>query len=197
MDKKILVTYTTLSGSTAEVAEAVAEELKGCGAAVDVLPMAQVTDLAPYSAVVAGGPMVMGWHREAVKFVKAHRQELGRVPVAYFITGMSLTDTGTTQVSGAPVTIDPELAKAPKKPGKLSFTERYATAENYLGEALKAAPGARPVSAAIFGGKMDYTRLKLFQMLFVMLIIRAQPGDRRNWPVIRSWAASLYPALVR
>jgi len=34
-------------------------------------------------------------------------------------------------------------------------------------------------------------RLKFFQMLFVMLIIQAQPGDLRNWDAIRSWAQDL------
>jgi menaquinone-dependent protoporphyrinogen IX oxidase len=42
-----------------------------------------------------------------------------------------------------------------------------------------------------FAGKLDYSRLNLLQMLFVMLIIQAQPGDRRNWPAIKAWAAKL------
>jgi hypothetical protein len=32
-------------------------------------------------------------------------------------------------------------------------------------------------------------------MAFVMLVIQAQPGDRRNWALIKSWGASL-PGLL-
>jgi hypothetical protein len=39
--------------------------------------------------------------------------------------------------------------------------------------------------------------LKLLQMLFVLLVIQAQPGDRRNWPVIREWAAGLRTQLLK
>jgi menaquinone-dependent protoporphyrinogen IX oxidase len=60
---------------------------------------------------------------------------------------------------------------------------------------LKAAPHVRPVSVAFFGGKLELFRLNIFQMLFVILVIRAQPGDRRNWPPIQQWAASLLPLL--
>jgi hypothetical protein len=44
---------------------------------------------------------------------------------------------------------------------------------------------------AIFGGSLALYRLKLLQMLFVMLVIRAQAGEKRNYPVIREWAAEL------
>jgi hypothetical protein len=33
-------------------------------------------------------------------------------------------------------------------------------------------------------------------MLFVMVIIQAQPGDFRNWPAIRAWAVRLRSAFA-
>ena len=45
-------------------------------------------------------------------------------------------------------------------------------------------------------GKLDYSTLNIFYMLFVMVIIQAQPGDHRDWETIRAWAASLRPALL-
>jgi menaquinone-dependent protoporphyrinogen oxidase len=57
---KVLVTYATNSGSTAEVAKAVMEELQKSGAQVDLLPIAKVGELASYSAVVLGAPMILG-----------------------------------------------------------------------------------------------------------------------------------------
>ena len=191
MQTKILIAYTTNSGSTSEVAEAVAAELGKGGAVVEVRRLEEVQDLSPYGAVVVGGPMILGWHRGAVKFLKKHQQALSRVPVAYFFTAMSLTRTGDTHLQGVPIEIDPNLPKDAKNPTRLSLQERYATVERYLGPVLRAAPLVKPVSVGIFGGKLDYSRLKLLQMLFVMLVIQAQPSDRRNWPAIREWAASL------
>jgi len=191
MDKKCLVAYATNSGSTQEVAEAVAEEVRKGGVVVDLRLLDEVDDLSPYNAVVIGAPMILGWHRGAVKFLKKHQQALSQRQVAYFMTAMSLTKTGESQLNGIPVMIDPNLPKEPVNPGRLSLSEKYATVRRYLGSVLKSVPKVKPVSVALFGGKLEYFRLKLFQMLFVMLIIRVQPGDRRNWPAIREWAVNL------
>ena len=61
----------------------------------------------------------------------------------------------------------------------------------YVRPILQAAPGMKPVSVAIFGGRLDLFRLSLWQRLFVMLVIGAQPGEFRNWDFIRGWAAGL------
>lgn len=63
MPNKVLVAYTTNSGSTQQVAEAVAGELGKTGAAVEVCRLEEVGDLSPYGAVVVGGPMILGWLR--------------------------------------------------------------------------------------------------------------------------------------
>jgi menaquinone-dependent protoporphyrinogen IX oxidase len=193
--KKILVAYTTNSGSTEEVAQAIADELAKGGDPVDLRRLEEVTDISPYQAVVVGAPMILGWHRSAMKFVKNHQQALSKARLAYFFTAMSLTQTGENSIDSIPVCVDPEQAKPPKKAGKLSLAERYSLPASYLRPVLKAAPRLKPVSVAFFGGKLELFRLNIFQMLFVMLVIRAQPGDRRNWLLIQEWAASLHPLL--
>jgi menaquinone-dependent protoporphyrinogen IX oxidase len=193
--KPVLVAYTTNSGSTESVAQAVAEELGKTGATVEVRRLEEVASLEPYAAVVVGAPMILGWHRAARSFVKTHQQVLSSLPVAYFFTAMSLTQTGETTVQGIPVLVDTRLAKPPRKVGRLSFRERYATVARYLGPVLADAPLVKPLSVAFFGGKLELFRLKLLQMIFVMLIIRAEPGDLRNWPAIREWAAGLQTGL--
>jgi menaquinone-dependent protoporphyrinogen oxidase len=192
MPTKVLVTYTTNSGSTREVAEAVAGGLGTNSLVTDVRRMEDVPNLELYSAVVVGGPMILGWHRRAVDFLKKQQKVLSQVPVAYFFTAMSLMRTRETHIQGVPIYIDPGLGKCPEKPDRRSFRERYATVEHYLGPVLKQTPVIRPVSAAFFAGKMDYSRLNLPQMLFARFIVGAQPGDRRNWDAIREWAAGLH-----
>jgi menaquinone-dependent protoporphyrinogen IX oxidase len=189
--KKILVTYATMSGSTAEVALAVGEVLIQFGNEVDVLPLEKVADLNAYKAVVIGAPMVIGWHRSALKFLVKNCQVLRQIPLAAFATGMSLTSAGETEVSSVSVFIDKALAKPVKKVGRPSLKERHTDINHYAAPIIKAAGPAHLVSIAFFGGRLEYHRLKLPAKLFVMLVIQASPGDRRNWDAIRSWAGSL------
>jgi menaquinone-dependent protoporphyrinogen IX oxidase len=193
MRNGILVAYASNAGSTVDVAEAVAAELAASGLTVEVRPIAEVTaaDLARYGAVVVGAPMILGWHRAAIGFLRRHRAALAGVPVALFATALTATRTDEPAPAGVAVTVDPQLAHAPRTPGRLSFKERYSRVNNYLRPMLAAAGPLRPVRVALFAGKLDIGRLKFLQMLFVMLIIGAQPGDRRNWPAIRAWARDL------
>jgi menaquinone-dependent protoporphyrinogen IX oxidase len=73
----------------------------------------------------------------------------------------------------------------------LSFKERYARLENYIRPILKAAHPVRPVEIGVFGGRLEYGRLKWWAVMFAMLVIQAPAGDRRNWEAIREWAAGL------
>lgn len=188
---KILVAYATMAGSTAEVAQAVGEEISKSGLQVDVLPLGEVKDLKAYDGVVVGGPMIMGWHRGASGFLKKHRGDFRRIPLAVFVTTMSLTKTADMSVEGVPITVDENLPKPPKEAGRLNFRERYARLSHYLQPILQATQPVKPVSVGIFGGRLEYGRLKWWAVLFAMVIIQAPAGERRNWPVIRAWAAGL------
>jgi menaquinone-dependent protoporphyrinogen IX oxidase len=107
---------------------------------------------------------------------------------------MSLTQAGEMSVGDVSVYVDEKLPKPPEKEGSLSFRENYARLSKYLRPILKA---SKPVSIGVFGGRIEYGRLKWWAVLFVMLIIQAPAGDRRNWPAIQEWSASLPAAFQR
>jgi menaquinone-dependent protoporphyrinogen oxidase len=192
---KVLVAYATMAGSTAEVAQGVAKVLTSSGHEVDVRPVDSVSDLEGYQAVVVGAPMILGWHRAGRRFLHHHRDSLRTRPFAVFATAMSLTQTGVTSLDGVPVLLDEKLAKAPRQPGRLTIRERYTNPANYAGPIFRASRPARPVSLAFFGGRLNFGRLKWWAVLFALIIVRAQAGDRRNWPAIEAWASALSPAL--
>ncbi len=193
--RRVLVAYATRHGSTAKVAETVAEELRAAGCEAEARSVADAASTAGFDAVVVGGPMIFGWHKEAVKFVKARRDALAAVPVAYFITAASLTDDGGDAVDGVPIVKDSWLVKAPARPEKLTCRQRYALPSHYLGDVLKATAPVRPRQAAFFAGALDLTKMNLFEKLFVMLVIGATPGDGRHWDAVREWARGL-PAVL-
>ncbi len=187
----ILVTYATSSGTTVDVAKAVADELAKNDCQVEVQPVEAVHSLDAYDAVVLGAPMIMGFHRSALAFLRQNQEALRRKPLAVFVMAMSLTETPEAALDGVPLVIDKNLAAPLKKAGHPGWKERYTSVANYGSPILKAAGLAKPVSLAFFGGRLDFYRLSWWARLFVMIIIQAQPGDRRNWPVIRAWASAL------
>ena len=152
--------------------------------------------LESYGAVLVGGPMIVGWHRRALSFVHKRQKELSRVPVAYFMTAMELTKDRDNSMGGLEIYQDSSLVRSPLDAQKLNFKEKHSTVAHYLKPVLRKAGLIKPIAIAFFAGKLDYGKLRFFQKLFVMLIIRANGGDRRNWEAIRAWAAGLSDVLL-
>ena len=163
---KILVTYATRAGSTAEVAASVAEVLSATGATVDVKPVTAVHEVKGYDAVVVGSAIRMGhWLPEAVEFVKANRESLSHIPTAYFlVSGFLQEDT-------------PEM-------------RRRVLA--YLDPVRKI---LEPTSIGLFAGKIDYSRMD-WQDRTIAEAISSSEADWRNWEAIRAWAHELQTSLV-
>ncbi|MEM5773713.1 MAG: hypothetical protein AAGU05_01835, partial [Anaerolineaceae bacterium] len=87
--------------------------------------------------------------------------------------------------------LDPGLVKDPARAGKISLRESFTTLEYYLKPMLAAARNVKPVSVAFFNGKLETYRLKWWQAAFVMVVVRATPGDYRDFEVVKSWARGL------
>ncbi len=188
---RVLVTYATNSGSTAEVAEAIFTELNQSEHTAEVKQIEEVTAVNAYDAVVVGAPMIFGWHSAARRFVKKYQDDLSGKKVAYFACAMRLTQVPGEKLAEVPLTLDPSLATAPVKPGALSIKERFSTTGYYLRPMLKAASKIKPVNVAFFNGKLEMFRLKWWQAAFVMIVVQGVPGDYRDWEAIKSWAKSI------
>ncbi len=85
---RVLVAYASKHGSTGEIAAVVAATLVEAGIRADVMPAADVRDLAGYGAVVLGSGLYSAtWLRDANRFVRAHRAALAGLPVWLFSSG--------------------------------------------------------------------------------------------------------------
>ena len=89
--KTIAVLYATREGQTAKIAERVAEDLRACGCAVAVHDVREPgAAIGGAGAVVLAASVHLGRHeKEMVAFVKAHRDELARVPTMFLSVSMS------------------------------------------------------------------------------------------------------------
>jgi menaquinone-dependent protoporphyrinogen oxidase len=193
---RILVAYATRHGSTAEVAEAVGAELRSADVDVTVKQISGGLRADAYDAVVVGGPMIMGWHKDAGRFLKRNSAALAGRPTACFATAASLTETQDESVAGVPLFRDPWLVKVPRRADHLTYKERYASPRHYFNDIVGPARAVRFVGVAFFGGSVDLTKMNLLEKLFVMLIVGAAPGDLRNWEAIRAWGREILPRLL-
>lgn len=85
---RVLVTVASKHGSTREIADAIAEELRAAAIETDVYGVNAVRDLAEYDAVVFGSAIYMGsWLPEARQFAQRHLVTLARLPLWLFSSG--------------------------------------------------------------------------------------------------------------
>ena len=81
MNARVLVAYGTKNGSTAEIADVIADALKEAGLRSETRPAAAARDVTEYDAVVLGGALYAGrWHRDAVRFARRHEHSLAERP---------------------------------------------------------------------------------------------------------------------
>jgi menaquinone-dependent protoporphyrinogen oxidase len=141
MNHKILVTYASRTGSTAEIAGLIAKTLVGQGETVDILPVQDVTDLNPYAAVLLGSGVRFGqWLPEAQTFVEQQGEALKARPLALFtVHGLNLGDDETSR------------------------TQRQA----YLAKVRRL---LNPKSEVFFAGKIDLSKLNFFERLLAKAV---------------------------
>jgi menaquinone-dependent protoporphyrinogen oxidase len=167
---KVLVAYASQYGSTGGVADAIAQALCAGGMAADVKLVNNVDDLSGYRAVVVGSPVQDdAWMDDAIDFVQANRDALSKVPVAYFLTCMT-------------------LGLDPQPEGR----ERMA---RVLQQVQEQVPGVAPVDEGLFAGTIPVGYLSpILGGAYKVLGYHEddfQGLDFRDWDAIRAWAEGL------
>ncbi len=85
---RILVAYASKLGSTGEIAEAIANELRTAGNEADVQPVTAVGTIDGYGAVIIGSALYAAhWQRDANRFVQRHLAALQALPVWLYSSG--------------------------------------------------------------------------------------------------------------
>lgn len=85
---RVLVTFGSKRGGTAEIAMAIARTLREQGHETDCMPAASVRNLGPYRAVIIGGALyARRWSREARAFVRRYEAALRTRHVWMFSSG--------------------------------------------------------------------------------------------------------------
>jgi menaquinone-dependent protoporphyrinogen oxidase len=164
---RVLVGYATAAGSTAGIAERIADTLRAQGCEVLCRPVGPDLDPSAFDAVVVGSAVHdMAWLRPALDF-------LARLPATYAPRVWCFSVGGMTPAG--PV------------------TRRMTTLEvRRVEEGFPA--GFRAREHRFFGGVVQMTGLPLWGRLFWRLI-GGRPGDHRDWPAVESWTRQIAAAL--
>jgi menaquinone-dependent protoporphyrinogen oxidase len=193
--KKVLIAYTSHSGSTKEIAEFIGKEIESGRCQVEIKPVSAITDVSSYDQVIAGGLVYrFGWHPEIAKFVNDHADSLSSRRTAVFVVGLRLVKTKALETAGFPIFVDPKMMKTPGNEEKLSILDSISTLNGILKQTLTTLRKIHPISLGFFCGKLDLKILNFPEqmiMRFLMLVTGIKEGDHRNWEAIRAWVKSL------
>lgn len=162
MAESVLVAYHTRYGATAEVAEAVARELRAAGLRVDLGRIGESGgggDPGGADAVVLGAPIFgRALPPEVTAYVSDHADALRGRPVAMFLIGLTLADPD----------------------------------EDDLDKAEEALEPVRDVVRLVDIGRFGGATTQLPWLLRVLVRLRGSPrGDMRDWDAISTWARDL------
>jgi menaquinone-dependent protoporphyrinogen oxidase len=163
MDKKVLVTYSSKHGSTAEIAEKIGSVLKEAGIDVAVMSVKQAGAPSAYGAVVLGSAAYVGqWRKDAVKYLQDNAASLAQRPVWLFYSGPS--------GEGDPV----KLLDGRIFPDKLKPT----------------IDTIKPRDTVVFHGDVRPEKFGTMER-FVIKRVKSPVGDFRDWDMITAWAMSI------
>ena len=163
MRDKVLVTYASKHGSTAQIADRISQVLGEAGLEVTERPIEKAADPGMFDAIVIGSAVYAGqWRKEAAEWLQLNSQLLAERPTWFFSSG----PTG----EGDPV--------------KLMNGWRFP--ENLLDVADRIGPR----DLAFFHGNLDMSKLNFGEKM-VVKALKAPTGDYRDWQAIRNWATAV------
>jgi menaquinone-dependent protoporphyrinogen oxidase len=166
---RVLVAYASAAGSTAGVAERIADVLGTAGCSVVCRPAGPDVDLDGFDALLVGSAVHdMAWLPSAVDVLRRAAAASASRPVWCFSVGG----------------VNPQGA----------FT-RYLTRKEAQRDERRFPVGLTLREHRVFGGVVDLRGAPWWSRLMYRLA-GTRAGDRRDWPAIEAWARNIAAALT-
>jgi len=160
---RVLVGYASRFGSTRDIANRIGDALRTAGSDVDVRSVDEISDFAPYDAVVFGSGVYDGsWTTAATELMRGHAAVLARKPLWLFTVG-SFGDRH-------PI-IGELIKKEPREIGEFEQT-------------------LHPRGYRVFAGVIDLDHWPAWGRL-LFKAFGGHAGDNRRWPDIEAWAEEI------
>ena len=167
MEPMVLVTYATRNGSTKEVADAGSRNAARAWTRSGMRACRGRAIAGWILGSCVGVPLYMSrLHKDARRFLDAHREAMMKLPVALFVLG-------------------------PVQPDAKDWTG----AQKQLEKELKKYAWLSPVALRIFGGKFDPAKLG-FPFTLIPPLRKMKAMDVRDWDAIHAWAVDVGMVLL-
>ncbi len=167
VNKKVFIVYASGYGSTAEVAQTMAEELRTNDYEVEVQSADVARPPEDGEAVIIGSAIRYDrWLPAAQAYLSRHQQVLSTVSVAYFYTCLTIAGNPTS----------PESEQV------------------YDSKLLAMNPNIKPIMVGGFAGTLNYEGMPWYFRIILGWITRSKgmkEGDYRDWAVIKDWVNDL------
>lgn len=165
---KMLVTFASEHGATAEIAQMIARTLRRRGIDVIARRVEEVHDLNGVDGVVFGSAIYLGqWSQKGVDFLTGYVDQLEMLPTWLFSSGPTGRGDPITLLNGA---IIPD-------------------------ELLPLVQQIRPADVVVFHGKIDLRRLPNHER-DIIKATGIPRGDFRDWEAIKGWAGEVADAML-
>jgi menaquinone-dependent protoporphyrinogen oxidase len=172
----ILVAYASKHGSTAEIAERIAECLRESGLDADARPVREAGDLDDYQGFVVGSAAYLGsWLNDATAFVRGNRKLLAQWPVWLFSSGP--LDSEATEARR----LDSLMAAEPQELPDFEESIHPRQHRVFLG--------------ALDPSKLNYAERSLRKLPAGRALL--PEGDFREWDEIHEWAYQIAQEMTR
>jgi menaquinone-dependent protoporphyrinogen oxidase len=148
----VLVVYATHDGQTRKIAERIATVLRVHRHVVELLDatLSREVDLSRFDAVFIGSPVrAQSYLRAVVRFVRAHRIELERMPTLFFSVNLAV------------------ISKSGKGEAQTMEIVRKLVADT----------GWHPGKVELFAGALPYTRYNFLIRFVMRRIVSKEGGD--------------------
>jgi len=168
MEKRIIVAYASIHGSTQEVAECIAETIREQGVIVDLQPASKVKTLECYQGVILGSALYIGhMNKHALNFLSRFKNMISNgIPIAIFAGGPLKLEDDPQEIQGM---LYQDLAKY---------------------------PWLKPVSVELIGGRFDPSKGVKFPWNLLPAVKNMEASDIRDWNAIKKWAVNVSEQLL-
>lgn len=166
---KVLVTYASEHGATAEIAQTIARVMRQFDLDVTSRRIESIdNDVTNYDAVILGSAVYLGdWLEEAQVFLKRHQEKLSQIHVWLFSSGPTGDGDAVELMDGIII------------PDSMS----------------ELVDNIRPREIKAFHGKIDLRRLPKNERAIIKAA-GVPRGDYRDWDDIKHWAMEVSRALT-
>lgn len=193
--KRVLIVYNTVSGSTADMAEIIRQELAGI-CYVELVPVSQSPDAGAYDAVIIGSPMRFGGlSRPVRKYISRNCKRLAETDVFFYMSLLYIVQLEGESIPKEGVYVDPSFGMKRLSRKEATLFDRKHSLGYYRSLVSEMAGGLMCQSMGFFQGRLVVSGLSFLPRLFMRIIIRLtakeREGDFFHPDAVREWTRQI------